>query len=462
MITTFFVIFEKILIMNIAIVGSGLVGSMLSCYLAKRGYNINVYERRPDMRQGKMEGGRSINLALSVRGWTALEKIGMKEQMHSIAIPMYGRKIHNLDGTKVYQPYGKEDEAIYSISRGELNKLLMLEADKYNNINFHFNEKCAELNFKSNTLTFENTATKSLQHVQPDLIFGTDGAFSEVRYAMQKTPYFNFSQQYIEHGYKELSIPPDANGNHRIDKNALHIWPRKSFMLIALPNLDGSFTVTLFAPFKGENSFDSIKTDEDITAYFQKHFPSALEHMPELVKDYHDNPTSGLVTTRCKPWHYKNACLLGDAAHAVVPFYGQGMNAGFEDCRILNELIDELGDENWNTVFEKYTELRAPDGNAIADLALRNFIEMRDSTANPKFLLRKKLEQFLMEKFPQRFIPQYSMVTFTNIRYSTALHKGDSQVAMLEQLLEKYNNPEQWNNEDLLQTVNQWLNENGF
>lgn len=448
--------------MNIAIVGCGLVGSMLSCYLAKRGYKIDVYERRPDMRLGKMEGGRSINLALSVRGWTALEKIGMKQQMENIAIPMYGRKIHNLDGTKVYQPYGKENEAIYSISRGELNKILMLEADKYENIDFHFNEKCAEVNFKSNSITFENTANKTQKTHQPDLIFGTDGAFSEVRYAMQKTPYFNFSQQYIEHGYKELSIPPDANGNHRIDKNALHIWPRKSFMLIALPNLDGSFTVTLFAPFKGENSFESIKTDEDIVAYFKKHFPSALEHMPELVKDYHDNPTSGLVTTRCNPWHYKNACLLGDAAHAVVPFYGQGMNAGFEDCRILNDIIDQLGDDNWNVILEKYTSQRAPDGNAIADLALRNFIEMRDSTSNPKFLLRKKLEQFLMEKFPATFIPQYSMVTFTNIRYSEALTKGDSQIQMLENLLEKYPDHEQWNNDDLLKTVSNWLTKNEF
>jgi kynurenine 3-monooxygenase len=445
---------------NIAIVGCGLVGSLLSCYLAKKGYKIDVYERRPDMRQGNAEGGRSINLAMSERGWKALDKIGMKEKLSTIAIPMFGRQIHNSDSSEVFQPYGKEGQAIYSISRGELNRILTEQADTYSNVNLHFNHKCAEVNFKSNTITFEDTQNKKSHAVQPDLIFGTDGAFSEVRYAMQKTPFFNFSQQYIEHGYKELCIPPTADGKHRIEKNALHIWPRKSFMLIALPNLDGSFTVTLFAPFKGENSFESIKNDADITAYFEKHFPSALKHMPNLVNDYHENPTSGLVTTRAYPWHYKNACLLGDAAHAVVPFYGQGMNAGFEDCRILDEIIDEKGIENWQQVLEKYSELRAPDGNAIADLALRNFIEMRDSTANPQFLLRKKLEQFLMEKFPKRFLPQYSMVTFSNIRYSTALHKGDEQIIMLENLLKKYPLPDDWDNPELLTTIENWLNIN--
>jgi kynurenine 3-monooxygenase len=445
---------------NIAIVGCGLVGSLLSCYLAKKGFKVDVYERRPDMRIGNTEGGRSINLAMSVRGWTALEKIGMKSKLEPIAIPMYGRLIHNTDGSEVFQPYGKEGQAIYSISRGDLNRILMEEADTYSNISLHFNEKCANVDFKTNTITFENTESGKNHSVNPDLIFGTDGAFSEVRYAMQKTPFFNFSQQYIEHGYKELCIPPDANGNHRIEKNALHIWPRKSFMLIALPNMDGSFTVTLFAPFKGENSFDSIQSDTDIVAYFEKHFPSALKHMPDLIKDYHENPTSGLVTTRAYPWHYKNACLLGDAAHAVVPFYGQGMNAGFEDCRILDRLIDEKGMENWLEIFEKYSELRAPDGNAIADLALRNFIEMRDSTANPQFLLRKKMEQFLMEKYPKRFVPQYSMVTFSDIRYSFALRKGDEQVAMLESLLNKYPDPESWANSEISNTVEAWLNAN--
>lgn len=435
--------------MKVAVVGCGLVGSMLSCYLAQKGYQVDVFERRPDMRLGKMEGGRSINLALSVRGWTALEKIGMKDRMSEIAIPMYGRQIHNLDGTQVFQPYGKEGEAIYSISRGELNKILLEAADEYDNINMNFNEKCAEIDFKNNHLTFENTQTNTAKSHQFDLIFGTDGAFSEVRYGMQKTPYFNFSQHYIEYGYKELSIPPASNGEHKIDKNALHIWPRKNFMLIALPNLDGSFTVTLFAPFKGENSFESIQSDADILSYFQKHFLSALEQMEDVVKDYHDNPTSGLVTTRCNPWHYKNTCLLGDAAHAVVPFYGQGMNAGFEDCRVLNDIIEKLGDDNWEAIFDLYSEKRAPDGNAIADLALRNFIEMRDSTADPQFLLKKELEQFLMAKYPDKYLPQYSMVTFSNIRYSVALRKGDEQQSFLSDIIGKYPDSQSWESEEV-------------
>lgn len=443
--------------MKVAVVGCGLVGSMLSCYLAKKGYDVEVFERRPDMRLGKMEGGRSINLALSVRGWTALEKIGMKEKMNAIAIPMNGRQIHNLDGTKVFQPYGKEGEAIYSISRGELNKILLEEADKYDNISMHFNQKCAEIDFKNNQLTFEHTETKEAKNHQFDLIFGTDGAFSEVRYGMQKTPFFNFSQHYIEYGYKELTIPPSANGEHKINKHALHIWPRKNFMLIALPNLDGSFTVTLFAPFKGENSFEILNTDSEIIKYFETHFPSALEQMDDVVSDYHQNPTSGLVTTRCNPWHYKNACLLGDAAHAVVPFYGQGMNAGFEDCRVLNDIIEELGTDNWEAIFEKYSSKRAPDGNAIADLALRNFVEMRDSTADPQFLLKKQLEQFLMAQFPDKYLPQYSMVTFSNIRYSVALKKGDEQQTFLAEIIGKYPHPESWEKEEVLHLLKDFV-----
>lgn len=445
---------------SIAIIGAGLVGSLLGCYLSKRGYQVKVFERRPDIRQAEIDGNRSINLAMSVRGWNALEKVGMKTKLMHIAIPMYGRRIHQTDRTTYYQPYGKEDEAIYSISRGELNKILLEEADKDPNVSLHFNERCTDIDFEANTMQFENYETTRSSSLQTDIVLGTDGAFSAIRYEMQKTPMFNFSQSYLKHGYKELTIPADNNGNHRLDKNALHIWPRKSFMLIALPNLDGSFTCTLFAPFTGEDGFDSIKSDNDILLYFEKHFPTASKHMPTLIEDYKENPTSSLVTVRTDPWHYKNASLLGDSSHAIVPFYGQGMNSGFEDCFVFDQVLENNPDASWPEIFTIFSDERVENANAIADLALRNFIEMRDSTADEKFLLRKKLEQFLAEKFPSRYESQYSMVTFSNKPYSYALNKGDAQIAMLEQLLETYPNQENWDNEVLLKRVDLWLKEN--
>lgn len=442
---------------NIVVAGAGLVGSMWACYLAQRGHKVQIFERRGDMRKENVDAGKSINLALSTRGWRALEKIGMKETLEQIAIPMKGRMIHQTDGTTDFQPYGTKEQAIYSISRGDLNIALMNKADENENISFTFNEKTKGVDLKKNIVYFKNTQTGNESTLSPDLIFGTDGAFSAVRGALQKTNMFNYSQQYLEHGYKELSIPPTSDGKHRIEKNALHIWPRKSFMLIALPNLDGSFTVTLFLRFKGGDSFENLDTDEKITKFFRLHFPTALEHMPNLIQDFHDNPSASLVTVRCNPWHYKNVCLLGDAAHAIVPFYGQGMNAGFEDCFVLDEIIDRHKLGTWDDVFEEYTRDHAKNGLAIAELALRNFIEMRDATADDKFLLRKKLERFLMEKFPGRYLSQYQMVTFTNTAYSTALKQGDIQTAYAESLVEKYPNPAGWESNAFLDEVDKWL-----
>lgn len=443
---------------NVVIAGAGLVGAMWACYLAKRGHNVQVFERRGDMRRQEVDAGRSINLALSTRGWNALEKIGMRETLERIAIPMRGRMIHQEDGTTDYQAYGKINQAIYSISRGDLNIALMNKADESDNITFNFNEKTTGLDLRKNIIHLENTHTQSQGSLSPDLIFGTDGAFSAVRGALQKTNMFNYSQQYLPHGYKELTIPAKENGEHRLDKHALHIWPRKSFMLIALPNLDGSFTVTLFLNFKGAESFESLDTDEKINKFFKRYFPTAMEHMPELLKDFHENPSASLVTVRCNPWHYKNVCLMGDAAHAIVPFYGQGMNAGFEDCFVLNEIIDRHQLDDWDAVFEEYTRDHAKNGLAIAELALRNFVEMRDATADDRFLLRKKLELYLMEQFPDRYLSQYQMVTFSNIPYSTALKTGDKQTAFAESLIEAYPNPEDWKQNEFLTKVESWLN----
>ena len=440
---------------NVVIAGAGLVGSLWACFMAKRGHQVHVFERRGDMRKEAMSAGRSINLAMSTRGWNALKKIGMEEELKQIAIPMHGRMIHQEDGTKDFQAYGKEGQYIYSISRGDLNKALMNKADENEHINFHFNHKCTNIDFKKNVVHVQGAHDQG--SFNADLIFGTDGAFSKVRYQMQKTPLFNYQQQYLEHGYKELSIPANADGTHKLDKNALHIWPRESFMLIALPNLDGSFTVTLFLQFKGETSFENLNTEAEIMAFFKKYFPTALEHLPTLLEDFQENPTSSLVTVKCSPWHYKNACLMGDAAHAIVPFYGQGMNAGFEDCFVLDELIDQHQLEDWQAVFETYSTKHAPNGHAIADLALRHFVEMRDDTADDKFLMRKKLEMYLMENYPGKYYSQYQMVTFSNTSYAEALKIGDEQTAFAEKLLEKFPTSDLWGNTAFNYEVENWL-----
>ncbi|MCD8528881.1 MAG: FAD-dependent monooxygenase [Chitinophagales bacterium] len=445
---------------SIAIAGAGLVGSMWACFLANRGYDVHVFERRSDMRKGKVDAGRSINLALSTRGWHSLKKIGMEEELLKIAIPMHGRMIHQTDGTTDFQAYGKEGQSIYSISRGDLNMALMNKADENEHIHFHFNKRITKIDFDEKEVLYRGENNESDGTMQTDLVFGTDGAFSAVRYQLQKTPLFNYSQQYLAHGYKELSIPPNADGTHRIEKNALHIWPRKSFMLIALPNLDGSFTVTLFLQFKGAVSFESLNSDEKIKAFFQEYFPTALKHMPDLIQDFHDNPTSSLVTVKCDPWHYENACLLGDAAHAVVPFYGQGMNAGFEDCFVLNELVEQHHDKEWTQVFEKFSAKHSKNGHAIADLALRNFIEMRDATSDDHFLQRKKLELHLMRQFPGKYFSQYQLVTFTTVPYDVALKLGDKQTAFAESLLKQFPNAENWQSAAFNQTVEHWFKEN--
>ncbi len=441
---------------NVVIAGAGLVGSLWACYMANRGHLVNVFERRADMRKEDVSAGRSINLAMSTRGWNALKKIGIDKELLQIAIPMHGRMIHQEDGTTDFQAYGKEGQYIYSISRGELNKDLMNKADENDHIEFHFNQKCTNIDFKKNVVQVESENGRGMFNA--DLIFGTDGAFSAVRYQLQKKPLFNYAQQYLEHGYKELSIPANEDGTHKLDKNALHIWPRESFMLIALPNLDGSFTVTLFLQFKGETSFEKLNTDVEIMYFFNKYFPTALEHLPTLLEDFKANPTSSLVTVKCSPWHYKNTCLMGDAAHAIVPFYGQGMNAGFEDCFVLNELIDEHQLDDWEAVFEAYSVKHAQNGHAIADLALRHFVEMRDDTTDDEFLMRKKLEMYLMEHFPGKYHSQYQMVTFSNIPYSQALKIGDEQTAFAEKLLDKFPNQDLWGSTDFKNEVENWLN----
>jgi kynurenine 3-monooxygenase len=427
---------------HIAIAGAGLVGSLLSIYLKKRDYVVSVFERRSDMRSSDYVGGRSINLALSNRGIRALEEVGLAEELKRIAIPMHGRMMHDIKGNLSYQAYGKDGQYINSISRSALNIALMNEAEK-TGVQFYFEQKIEKTDLQKTTLTLEDKNQK-LSEKKFDLIIGADGAFSAIRDAFRISDRFDYQQFYIQHGYKELSIPAGTGGTFQLEKNALHIWPRESFMLIALPNPDGSFTLTLFFPFEGNPSFASLNSTQAIQEFLEKTFPDAVALMPDHLKDFEHNPTSSLVTVKCYPWVKNNTLLIGDAAHAIVPFYGQGMNAGFEDCRVLNKLLDEHQD-NWGAVLPAFQELRKPDGDAIAQLALDNFIEMRDLVADKDFLLRKKIEAKLHALFPTQWIPQYSMVTFhENIRYSDAYNTGQKQKKIMDEVMAQSNIEQNW------------------
>jgi kynurenine 3-monooxygenase len=418
------------------IIGAGLVGSLLSIYLSKRGYNVKIYERRADMRKQEMIAGRSINLALSDRGIKALEEVGLMNEIRKICIPMHGRFMHHADGSTAYQAYGKEGQYINSVSRGELNCKLMDLAEA-NNVEINFNQKCEKIDWNKNEINFADSVNHQLSTINYQLAFGSDGAFSAARLTHQlQHDRFQYNQYYIDFGYKELTIPAGKNRNFLLEKNALHIWPRGNYMMIALPNIDGSFTCTLFFPFEGEVSFATLDTKEKVRSFFEKKFADAAPLMPTLEADFFDNPTSSLVTVKCFPWIREDKfALIGDAAHAIVPFFGQGMNCGFEDCAVLNSLIEKHND-NWSEILTEYQSLRKPDGDAIADLALNNFVEMRDKVADPKFLLQKKIEADFSKKYPDKWIPLYSQVTFSpQIRYSEALVNGQKQEAIMQQIM---------------------------
>ncbi|MGG9960587.1 FAD-dependent oxidoreductase [Ferruginibacter sp. SUN106] len=441
------------------VIGAGLVGSLLSIYLSKRGYNVKVYERRADMRKEKIIAGRSINLALSDRGIKALEEVGIMEEIKKIAIPMHGRYIHNADGSTAYQPYGNKGQFINSVSRGELNKMLMDLAEK-NGVSISFNEKCENIDWKKNEISFQNAANYQLSTINFQLAFGSDGAYSAARLTHQlQHDRFQYQQYYIDFGYKELNIPAGSNGEFMMEKNALHIWPRGNYMLIALPNIDGSFTCTLFFPFDGDPSFASLDTKEKVQSFFEKTFGDAVPLMPTLTEDFFNNPTSSLVTVKCFPWIREDKfALIGDAAHAIVPFFGQGMNCGFEDCRVLNELIGKYNDD-WQIILDKYQTLRKPDGDAIAELALNNFIEMRDKVGDPKFLLQKKIEAAFSKKHPDKWTPAYTQVTFSpQIRYSDALKNSIRQEAIMQQVMALPDIENSWQGEEVEQLIIKLLN----
>ena len=420
------------------LIGSGLAGGLLAAYLGRRGYDVDLYERRADPREGNIVGGRSINLALSTRGIHALEQLGIADEVLRHAIPMRGRMIHPATAGRapIFVPYDVDPKkCINSIGRAALNTTVIEAAQRYPSVRVHFNHKCTDIDLDSATAHLAVSGVEAaVSAANPqvtahgDAVIGVDGAFSAVRQSMQKKlEKFEYDESYLAHGYKELTIPPAADGGWQMEKEALHIWPRKSFMMIALPNPDGSFTCTLFWEFEGPRSFATTKTDDDVRRFFDEEFPDAVPLMPTLLEDFHQNPTGSLVTVRCAPWYYKDkVALVGDAAHAVVPFYGQGMNAAFEDCVVLDECVAEFPD-NRERAFAEYFSQRKENADALADLAVQNFIEMRDKTASRAFRAKKKLDHLLEGLLPGIYLPLYTMVTFTRIPYATAARRARVQ-----------------------------------
>jgi kynurenine 3-monooxygenase len=423
---------------SVSIVGAGLNGPLLAFGLVKRGCRVEIYERRPDMRHVPISAGRSINLALSTRGIHALTEAGLWDEMRKIVVPMKGRMMHSVISELTFQPYGKNDaEVIHSISRAELNIALM-NAAEHHGVRIHFRQRCNGIDLNTGTLQVRDEGTGEDRTVESSVVIGCDGSSSAVRGEMLKLSRFNFSQQYLDYGYKELTIPAGPTGKHVLERNGLHIWPRGNLMLIALPNVDGTFACILFLPFEGPESFAQLTTPSAVAAFFQKRFPDAIPLMPDLVDNFFANPTGAMVTTKCSPWHLGRALLLGDAAHAIVPFFGQGINCGFEDCTRLLELLDRHG-EDWKRVFSAFEDTRKINTDAIADMAVENFAEMRDRVAHPQFLFRKKVELALEAKFPGVFVPKYAMVTFHRIPYATALKRGQVQDVILTELCDGIN-----------------------
>jgi len=437
---------------KLTLIGSGLTGPLLAISLVKRGFPVELYERRADMRRMPISAGRSINLALSTRGIHALGEAGVFEEIRKIILPMRGRMMHSVSGELTFMPYGKDEtEVINAVSRAELNIALMNAAEAHG-VPIHFHRRCTGFDLRTGAVHLRNEETGPELSRTTGVVIATDGSGSAIRTEMLKLPRFNFSQQYLDYGYKELTIPAGTGGAHAFEMHALHIWPRGTFMLIALPNIDGTFGCILFLPFEGATSFAALDTEAKLHTFFKTQFPDALELMPDLTENFFANPTGAMVTIKCSPWHVDGkALLLGDAAHAIVPFFGQGMNCAFEDCTFFLELLDRLGPD-WPRLFSEFEKSRKADTDAIADLAIENFVEMRDRVADPSFLFRKKIELELEKRYPGTFVPKYAMVTFHRTPYSVAAARGAIQDRMLGELCDSVQRVEDinWNKAEAL------------
>lgn len=440
---------------KITIAGAGPVGSLLAVMLAKKGYEINLFESRVDSRLSSLYQGKSINLALSDRGWLALKAVGLDDEIKKEAIPMYCRVMHDMKGNLTKQPYGKDNQAIWSVSRSGINEQLISLAEEEKSVTVHFDHHLTEVNFDQLSCTFSTENKQKVQH-KSDLLFGADGTFSKVRRLMQGLPKqrISHSLDYMPQSYIELSISANDDGSHKLEKNALHIWPRKDFMLIALPNTDGSFTCTLFMNHEEGLSFSSLNDADNVSDFFHTYFSDVLPLLDDPVNAFLSKAASPLCLVHIYPWVLNDdVALIGDAAHAMVPFYGQGMNCGFEDCRILNELVEEY-EHNWPAILQAYQEERKPNGDAIIELAKRNFVEMSDLSGDVDFLLRKKIEAKFHTLYPELWVPLYSMVTFSpHISYSQALSVGDIQKTIMDEIMLLPNIHQEWQQEYIYQKL---------
>jgi kynurenine 3-monooxygenase len=423
---------------TVVLVGAGLGGSLLSLLLGRSGFRVRGYEMRPDPRKGPSAGGRSINLALSARGLHALAEVGLADAVLARAVPMRGRMIHDARGATAFQPYGTEAGHVnQSVSRAELNAILLDAAERERNVHFEFGRKCTEVDLETGAAGFEAVPPDASRPDPPpaaghdvargDVVLGADGAFSIVRRQMMRIDRFDYRQDYLSHGYKELTIPPAPGGGFLMERNALHIWPRGGFMMIALPNRDGSFTCTLFWPHEGPNSFAALRAEADVEGFFRREFPDAVPLMPDLAQQYLANPIGSLVTIRCRPWHHRGRIgILGDAAHAVVPFHGQGANCAFEDCLALDASARRHAPD-WERALAEFEAGRKENADALAQLSLDNFVEMRDHTASRMFRARKGIEKGLYRLFPASFMPLYMMISFSRIPYAETIRRARRQ-----------------------------------
>ena len=421
---------------NFTLIGAGLTGPLLATYLAQRGHSVEIYERRPDMRKESISAGRSINLALSARGNHALKEVGLYDKIKPNTIPMKGRMIHDLDGSTHLQPYGQKDnEVIFSVSRAQLNMELMTWAEETGNVTIRFNHQLISADLEQNKLMFQLSDSLEELELSFNRVIGCDGSASILRKSIVEKADVQYVKKPLGHGYKELTIPPLESGEFQIEPNVLHIWPRGNYMLIALPNNDCSFTCTLFFPMAGATSFKTVKTEKDILDLFQSQFPDAIKLMSTLVEDFQSNPTGDLASVYCKPWHFGDkALLIGDAAHAVVPFFGQGMNASFQDCSALAQLMDQIEDD-WPAIFNAFSSTQVKNGHAIADMAIENYLEMRDHVNDTEYKKKRNVELKLERMFPGRFIPRYSMVSFHQIPYSEVYQRGGEQFKIIDDVL---------------------------
>ena len=417
------------------IVGGGLVGPVLALHLADLGHQVEIYERRPDPRANEVPGGRSINITLCERGFRALKVVDLDEVLKRQGIPARGRIMHDRHGDTHFQPYGNRGEAIYSIARRDIHETVLEHAEDHPQISLHFEQECRRVDFGGPELEFLHRPSGRRHHVRGDRLFACDGAHSAVRTQLLRQGRFNFSQTYVEQGYKEIRLPAAADGQYQLEKEAIHIWPRGRHMLIGFANRDGSFTLALHLPFEGETSFESIPDDASLVGLFERDFPDALPLLPDLVRDFHAHPTTPMVTVRCSPWSYQgHTLLMGDATHAIVPSYGQGVNCGFESCAALRRCLEEA-DGDWSEAFRAFEEQRRPEAEAIADLALEHFEELQVLVRDEDFLLRKRLERRIEELHPTTFSPLYSMISFTDMPYTEARRRDREQRPQVDALL---------------------------